>query len=144
MHLSHCICEATHIPLNMNSNSLWYSEPSNLHNCCKNNTHQAKLQMNANKIVDALPHNSDPMMAFQAQPNHHNARYHCCKNSHRKPCSKWSDAWMPQKSWAYNNLPTKPMVFHTIQIQHGIPSTTKSSQWRISSLHHHTHYEAML
>jgi hypothetical protein len=33
---SHCICEATHIPLNMNSNPLWYSEPSNLHNCCKN------------------------------------------------------------------------------------------------------------
>lgn len=106
-------------------------------------THQAMLQMNANKIVVALPHDSDPMMAFQAQPNHHNGRYHCCKNRHPKPCSKWSDAWMQQKSWAYNNLPTKPMVFHTIRIRHGIPSTTKSSQWRISLLHHHTHYEAM-
>jgi hypothetical protein len=30
------------------------------------------------------------------------------------------------------------------KIQHGIPSTTKSSRWQISSLHHHTHYEAML
>jgi hypothetical protein len=30
-------------------------------------THQAMLQMNANKIVDALPLNSDPTMAFQAQ-----------------------------------------------------------------------------
>lgn len=140
MHLSHCICEATHIPLNMNSNPLWYSEPSNLHNCCKN-THIKQCFKWMQQNLDALPHNSDPMMALQAQPNHHNGRYHCCKKNNPKQCSKWSDAWTQQK---YNNLPTKPMVFHTIQIQHGIPSTTKSSQWRISSLHHHTHYEAML